>query len=155
MAIRPATKTDIPTLQALLQDILEVHHRLRPDIFKATGQKYSAEELAFLLEDKTKPVFVYEKDGEVLGHLFCKILESKSQVIKPSKTLFIDDLCVAESARGLGIGEAFYQYALELARELGCQTVSLDVWEANKGAVRFYERLGMKVQRLRMEQRVE
>lgn len=34
MPIRRATKEDIPAVEALLAQILEHHHKLRPDILK-------------------------------------------------------------------------------------------------------------------------
>ena len=43
--IRPAQEKDIPKIENLLEQILLVHHKNRPDIFKATGKKYNAQEL--------------------------------------------------------------------------------------------------------------
>ena len=70
---------------------------------------------------------------------------------KAVKTLFIDDLCVDKEARGQKIGEKLYQFALDYAKELGCYNLTLHVWNDNAGAVRFYERLGMKPRYTEME----
>lgn len=105
-----------------------------------------------LLEQPNKPVFVYELDGQVVGHLFCELSSVKNGTLEPIKTLFIDDLCVANSVRGQRIGEQLYDFAFSYAKEQGCYNVTLDVWADNTRAVRFYERLGMKPQKLRMEQ---
>lgn len=155
MIIRKATQSDIPVLNELLQDILQVHHLARPDIFKSEGQKFSEEELRQLLDNPAKSVFVYEVDGQVVGHLFCELSTAKSDVLEPVKTLFIDDLCVASTARGQKIGEQLYDFALSYAKEQGCHNLTLDVWADNAGAVRFYERLGMKPQKFRMEQIID
>ncbi|NQJ73228.1 GNAT family N-acetyltransferase [Streptococcus suis] len=152
MTIRKARQSDIPVLNELLQDILQVHHKARPDIFKSSGQKFSEEDLKALLDNPDKPIFVYEVDGQVVGHLFCELRTAIGDVLEPVKTLFIDDLCVASSARGQKFGEQFYDFALSYAKEHGCHNLTLDVWADNAGAVRFYERLGMKPQKLRMEQ---
>ena len=154
MAIRLAEQKDIGDLEKLLQDILELHHQVRPDIFRASGQKFSRQDLADLLENPDKPIFVYEVDGQVLGHLFCELSLAKGDVLEPIKTLFIDDLCVASSARGQRIGEQLYEFALAYAKEQGCHNLTLDVWADKTGAVRFYERLGMRPQKVRMEQKV-
>ncbi|BBA92107.1 MULTISPECIES: GNAT family N-acetyltransferase [Streptococcus] len=152
MTIRIANQSDIPSLVGLLQDILQVHHQARPDIFKSSGQKFSEADLIDLLEQPNKPVFVYELDGQVVGHLFCELSSVKNGTLEPIKTLFIDDLCVANSVRGQRIGEQLYDFAFSYAKEQGCYNVTLDVWADNTRAVRFYERLGMKPQKLRMEQ---
>ncbi|HFU4501337.1 TPA: N-acetyltransferase family protein [Streptococcus suis] len=155
MTIRKATQSDIPVLNELLQDILQVHHQARPDIFRSSGQKFSEDELRELLDNPAKPVFVYEVDGQVVGHLFCELSTAKSDVLEPVKTLFIDDLCVADSVRGQKIGEQLYDFALSYAKEQGCHNLTLDVWADNAGAVRFYERLGMTPQKFRMEQIID
>ncbi len=100
MTIRKARQSDIPILNELLQDILQVHHQARPDIFKSAGQKFSEAELVALLENPDKPIFVFELEGQVVGHLFCELSTATGDVLEPVKTLFIDDLCVANSARG-------------------------------------------------------
>lgn len=155
MTIRKARMSDIPVLNELLQDILQVHHQVRPDIFRSSGQKFSEEELSALLDNPTKPVFVYEVDGKVVGHLFCELATATGDVLEPAKTLFIDDLCVASTARSQKIGEQLYDFALSYAKEQGCHNLTLDVWADNAGAVRFYERFGMKPQKFRMEQVID
>ena len=155
MTIRKARQSDIPVLNELLQDILQVHHKARPDIFKSSGQKFSEEDLKALLDNPDKPIFVYEVDGQVVGHLFCELRTATGDVLQPVKTLFIDDLCVASAARGQKIGEQLYEFALSYAKEQGCYNLTLDVWADNAGAVRFYDRLGMKPQKFRMEQLID
>ncbi|HFU4391266.1 TPA: N-acetyltransferase family protein [Streptococcus suis] len=152
MTIRKARPSDIPVLNELLQDILQVHHQARPDIFKSGGQKFSEAELVALLEIPDKHIFVFELEGQVVGHLFCEFRTTSGDVLEPIKTLFIDDLCVASSVRGQKIGEQLYEFALSYAKEQGCHNLTLDVWADNAGAVHFYERQGLKLQKFRMEQ---
>ena len=68
------------------------------------------------------------------------------------KTLYIDDICVDEAARGMGVGRAIYERILAFARESGCYNVTLNVWSCNPGAMRFYEKLGLTPYRVGMEQ---
>ncbi|MEX2784653.1 N-acetyltransferase family protein [Streptococcus sp. H49] len=152
MTIRRAQLKDIPALEKLLQQILTVHHQARPDLFVSEGGKYSGEELKDLVLDKQRPVFVYEDEhGRILGHLFTIIQEAKAPAV-PHKTLFIDDLCVDEEARGQKIGSELYQFALKYARKIGCYNLTLNVWNDNQGALRFYERQGLRAQETRLEQ---
>ena len=41
MEIRLANNSDIPGMIALLKQVGEVHHKIRPDLFRAGAQKYS------------------------------------------------------------------------------------------------------------------
>ena len=43
--IRRATAADIPQIDELLRQVLEVHHAGRPDLFKGGVKKYTDEEL--------------------------------------------------------------------------------------------------------------
>ncbi len=141
-------------MNALLQEVLQVHHTARPDLFSASGQKFSQKQLEMLLKDDSKNVFVYEKNGQVLGHLFCEVIELDSTILEPVKTLFIDDLCVTTTARGQKIGEKLYDFTVNYAKKIGCHNLTLDVWNDNQGALRFYERMGMQPQKVRMEIRL-
>lgn len=153
MTIRRATLNDIPAIQRLLGQILAVHHAVRPDIFQAAGSKCTDAELAELIEHDTTPVFVYVNDlGEIIGHLFLQLKTEHSSVLQPVKSLFIEDLCVDESARGQKIGEQLYDFALNFAKQNGCYNLTLHVWNDNAGALRFYEKRGMKAQSTTMEQ---
>lgn len=155
MGIRLATVADIPALNQLLQEILLVHHEARPDIFRPAGQKFSSSELADILSNPETPIFVYEEEGQVLGHMFCQISETKSPVLEPFKNFFIEDLCVAEKARGQKIGQKLYDFAVNLAKKEGCHNLTLDVWDDNKGAKTFYEKQGLQAQKTRMELRLD
>lgn len=155
MTIRRAKEADIPKLIDLLEQVLLVHHKVRPDLFQEKGVKYTESELAELVADDSRPIFVYEDEsGIVLGHMFTVIEESHAPKVA-HKTLFIDDLCVDEAARGQKIGEQLYRFALQYAKEIGCYNLTLNVWSANKSAVRFYERQGLTPQETRMEQIID
>ena len=108
--IRPAKKSDIKRILELLHQVNMVHHVIRPDLFKPYTTKYNEQELEGLLNDESKPVFVYD-DGEVRGYAFCQISEVKNdQLLQDVKTLYIDDICVDEIARGKHVGKALYEY---------------------------------------------
>ena len=152
MPIRQATPQDIPVLNRFLQQILLVHHQVRPDIFKDKGRKFTDEELERLMAQEHTPIFVYEnEEGRLLGHLFCSIKETTSPILNPIKTLFIEDLFVDEQARGQKIGEQLFDFAEKYAREIGCYNLTLNVWNDNDGAVCFYERQGLKPQETILE----
>ena len=149
--IRRAGKEDIQRIIELLHQVNMVHHVLRPDLFKPHTTKYNEQELKSMLSDDTKPIFVYI-DEDVLGYAFCQISEVRgNQLLEDIKTLYIDDICVDEQARGRHVGKALYEYVRNYAKAIGCNNITLNVWEGNEPAWRFYKNMGMQVQKTTME----
>ncbi len=153
MNIRRAKKTDIEGINQLLQEVLTVHHNGRPDLFKPNAVKYTNRELEALLEEDSRPVFVaVDEKEQVLGYAFCVMKQQiNHNILTDIKTLYIDDLCVEEKQRGMHIGKQLYDYAVEFARRQGCYNLTLNVWACNPGAMKFYEKCGLKPQKTGME----
>ncbi len=151
--VRRAEKRDIPRVLELLTQVCMVHHNGRPDIFKADSQKYHAEELELLFEDETRPVFVgVDEHDRVLGYGFCVLVDYSGSNVQVERTeLYLDDLCVDESARGKGVGSVIFDYIRSYAKEIGCYHLTLNVWACNPGAMAFYESKGMKMLKKEME----
>lgn len=150
--IRKANKNDIGRIIELLHQVDMVHHEIRPDLFKPYTTKYNEQELEALLDNDSNPIFVYD-DGEVLGHAFCQITDVKNhKLLQDAKTLYIDDICVDEKARGKHVGKALYEFVRDYAKSIGCYNITLNVWEGNDPALSFYKNMGMKVQKTGMEE---
>lgn len=151
MEIRFAEVRDIPGMIDLLQQVGQVHHQIRPDLFRSDAQKYDEADLEALLADSDRPIFIADLDGKVAGYCFCILqVTEHNPVLEDRKVLYIDDLCVDEALRGQGIATKLYDHALQYARTLGCQAVTLNVWCGND-ALKFYEKCGMKPQKIGME----
>jgi len=149
--IRRAEKRDIAGVMNLLYQVDAVHHDIRPDLFKGNTTKYNAQELEDLLDDDSKPIFVYD-DGRIVGHAFCQIIEVKDHhLLEDIKTLYIDDICVDKESRGRHVGKSLYEYVRDYARSVGCRNITLNVWEGNDSALLFYKGMGMQVQKTGME----
>lgn len=149
--IRKAENHDLEAVNSLLRQVLMVHHTGRPDLFRAVGKKYTDEQLLAIFSNPDTPVFVYEEEGTVLGYAFCAFQHQDSGSLMPLTTLYIDDICVDEQARGRHIGSALFEYVKAFAKEKGCHNITLHVWECNPGALAFYQSLGMKPQYTSME----
>ena len=153
MRFRRAEKKDLPGVTRLLSQVLEVHADARPDLFIHGTRKYTDGELLRIFSDPQTPVFVAEEDGGALvAHCFCELQEQKGlNNMYDMRTLYIDDLCVDEAARGTHVGSALYRHVLEFAKEQGCYNVTLNVWEGNDRARAFYEHMGFGVRKTMME----
>ena len=150
--VRLAREEDVPAVIGLLKQVNRVHHEGRPDLFKAET-KYAPEELPAIFADEDTPVFVCtDEEGKVLGHGFCVLQRPEnSRLLTDILTLYIDDICVDETARGRHVGKAIYEHILAYARRKKCYNVTLNVWHCNPGAMKFYESLGLVPYKLGME----
>ena len=151
--IRRAKACDLNRVNDLLHQVLEVHASGRPDIFISGTKKYTDIELLDIFGDEKTPVFVYTDDNDVVqGYAFCIFEETKGVVnMHDMLTLYIDDICVDEKCRGQHIATKLYNYVVSFARERGCYRITLNVWDINPGAQKFYEAMGMKPLKTTME----
>ena len=152
MLVRKAEMKDIPAINNLLRQVLDVHHGGRPDIFKSGVKKYTDEQLKEILSAEGTIVFLAEEDGVVCGEVFCTLRRVKDDnVLKDCNTLFIEDVCVDKASRGKKVGTILFDYVKQYAKGIGCYNLSLNVWSFNEGAAKFYEKVGFKPQKTVLE----
>ena len=156
MEIRFANAGDIPGILDLLHQVGDVHHQIRPDIFRSGALKYDAPALQAILADETKPIFVAVDGDTVAGYCFCVQKDYRGSGVQTDRVeLYIDDLCVDEVRRGSGIATALYRHATGYAKQIGCAFVSLNVWCGNDGAMAFYEKMGLRPRHIMLEMPLE
>ena len=122
MTIRFATEQDIPQMIDLLRQVGEVHHQIRPDLFRSGAQKYDEAALKKLLSDEKRPIIAGVADGKMVGYAFCILQETKDDpVLCDRKTLYIDDLCVDKDVRGGGV--ALYEKCGLKPQKIGMELI--------------------------------
>ncbi len=152
MQIRIAKQTDIADLLRLLRQISQIHHDGRPDLFKSEAEKYSESDLELMLKDRSRPIFVAVREQKVIGYIFCILKRPEnSSIMTDILTLHIDDLCIDEAARGEGVGTQLMEHAKCFAKECGCYNLTLNVWALNEKGMHFYEKCGLRPQKIGME----
>lgn len=120
--IRELQNTDIDSVVALwLAANLQAHGFISPEYWKAN--QGMVKELLPQAE-----VYVYEKDGEILGFAG---LDGE----------FIEGFFVSEKAQSRGIGKSLMAFLKAKKPEL-----RLNVYQKNTRAIRFYEREGFRIQ---------
>ena len=147
ISVRSAIAEDTDAVYGLLRTIADIHREARPDMFPDLVSKYTPDEVRERLSRSENGVFVAESDGSVIGYVFCDVIKEGR-----GTTLYIDDLCVDETCRGQHIGTFLYNYVKDFAKCEGCYNVTLNVWALNEGAIGFYKALGMKTQKIGMEE---
>jgi ribosomal protein S18 acetylase RimI-like enzyme len=145
MKVRMAELKDIPRIDRLLYQVAEVHHKGRPDLFKGGAKKYTDKQLEEILINPETPVFAAVDDNDVMqGYAFCILMcHENDNILMDIRTLYIDDLCIEENCRGQHIGSLLYEAVKKFAKEQGCYNVTLNVWECNPSARKFYEKAGL------------
>lgn len=153
MKIRKAEERDIPQIMELLGQVLQIHADIRPDIFIPNTTKYTNAELIDMLKEETKPIYVaVDENDRCLGYAFCQLKKQPfSNNMVQFTSLFIDDLCVDKNTRGQHVGRTLFEYVKSEAKKMGCYEVTLNVWEGNTSAEKFYEKMGMKTKERQME----
>lgn len=137
--IRSAKPEDAESIGQLAKEFIEY---LR-SIGDHAEQKFDG---AVYLRDGfgSNPAFsgiVAEQSGEVLGYL---LYHMGYDVDYATRTLHVIDLYVSEDRRGQGIGQALMKQASEIGGVSGATQLFWAVYEPNKSAIRFYERLGAR-----------
>jgi len=136
LSIRPATLTDVPLILSFIKELAE-YERLSHEVTATESQ------LAQHLfgPRPVAEVLIGEHRGSPVGfalffHYFSTFLA------RPS--LYLEDLYVRPSARGMGLGTALLRRLTRLAVERGCGRLEWSVLNWNEPAIGFYKRLGAK-----------
>ncbi|MCA9886581.1 MAG: GNAT family N-acetyltransferase [Anaerolineae bacterium] len=151
--IRTATAEDVGALAALTIPVHQMHVEAQPDIFKPLAAD-DPDLLAFyeaLLADPDHMVLIAESDNTPIGYLVARYRRFMDNVFFHDHTaLNIDQISVAQDARGQGYGKQLMQAILAVAKDQNLPYVVLDVWDFNTHARDFYLSLGFKAYHSRM-----
>lgn len=140
MEIRKAVETDIPKLLGLMRELAVFEKYIETfgvneDVLREQGFRRSPPDFHCL---------VACEDDEMMGMLVYYFILFTARA-RPS--LVIKELYVAESYRSKGIGRLLMQAVAKEAMQSGCAAMKWQVAPWNAGSVRFYERLGAKINR--------
>jgi GNAT superfamily N-acetyltransferase len=136
--VRRAIAADVPAVLALIK-ALAAYER-EPDAVKATEESL----MRSLFADNAQ-VFAHvaEVDGAVVG-IAVWFLNYSTWTGKPG--VYLEDLFVADTARGSGAGKALFKALAEEAERLGCARIDWAVLDWNTPAMDFYRALGGRAQ---------
>jgi GNAT superfamily N-acetyltransferase len=90
--------------------------------------------------DPNQLLVVMDRDGAIIGTQHLTFMPGLS--FKGATRLQIEEVRIASSDRGSGLGTRLIEWAIEQARERGCNVVQLTSNAARTDAHRFYRRLG-------------
>ena len=154
--IRFATRSDFEQVGNIFSEDNRYHAELMPEIFQVADPIMTPEWFDEVLQDSHATLFVAELDGEVVG---VALVEPKTNVsdpiFRPRKYAYIQEIAVAESHRGQGIGRLLMEKLHQWAQEQGIKEIELSVWERNGQAIGFYQKLGYQMWRRTMRYAID
>ncbi len=140
------SEADVDGVVGLAYELLLLHGRLAPDWTRPVGSYAEFREtweayLRRFLESDGALALVANEGRTAVGYVLAMLQERPPVMVGPPD-LLICEIGVAEGQRGRGIGRRMLREAEEWGRLRGAEFVRLHVYEANRGAIRFYEREG-------------
>ncbi len=140
MVVRSATPADLEELVRLLGLLFSVEADFQPE---PERQRRGLE--LMLAEPERRRVFVAEQAGAVVGMVTAQLVVSTAE---GAPSALVEDMVVAEAARGRGVGRRLIQALEAWARARGATRLQLLADRDNLGALRFYERMGWRATQL-------
>ena len=118
-------------------ELVEAYQRLIPQL-SSSSPAPTKDELAAIIESDSATVLVAEDEGgTILGSMTLVVFRIPTGV-----RAWIEDVVVDTEARGMGIGQALNEYAIQLAEQAGAKTIDLTSRPSRESANRLYKRLG-------------
>lgn len=143
--IRVATKEDYYAVGKIVAEENKFHADLVPEIIQVTDPIMTHEWFGEVLSNPSKRLFVAVVGSELVGIVLAEIRTNiDDPIFTPRKYMFVDELAVAESHRGQGIGHLLMERVHQLANAQDISAIELQAWERNIPAMGFYENIGYK-----------
>ena len=118
-------------------EIVEAYQKLTPQL-SSSSPAPTKDELAAIIESDSATMLVAEDEGgTILGSMTLVVFRIPTGV-----RAWIEDVVVDTEARGMGIGQALNEYAINLAEQAGAKTIDLTSRPSRESANRLYKRLG-------------
>ena len=142
LTIREAATSDYAGLCALFDEVDALHRENLPWIFqKPRGDARERDYVLGLIADKAVGLFVAHIGDQLVGLICVRIKESSEvPILVKRRYAAIDSVVVAQKYQRRGIGRALVEKAHEWAVAEKAESIELNVWEFNQGAIGFYKK---------------
>ena len=141
MAIREATLEDLPALAPLLRGYTDFYESNPTD----DGLEAMARDVIEAPEERAFMLVATGDDDEVVGFA---LNQWKWSSLQGARVAVMDDLFVAETARGKGHADALIEAVAEVAARHGAPIISWFTMPDNKRAHTVYDRVGGQAETL-------
>jgi GNAT superfamily N-acetyltransferase len=135
VAVREATEDDLDALAPLLRAYTDFYESNPTD----AGLEAMARDVIGAPEDRAFMLVATGDDGQVVGFA---LNQWKWSSLNGARVVVLDDLFVAEPARGGGHADALIEATADVARRHGAPVLSWFTMPDNKRAQAVYDRMG-------------
>ncbi|WP_395340433.1 GNAT family N-acetyltransferase [Ningiella sp. W23] len=149
MKIRSATLSDLPTLRAYLQGIVEAERPMDECLKNGHIEYYDP---SSFIENENANLIVAEINGHLLG-CGAGVIRPSKDYYKHDQHLYLAMMYVEAEHRGKGINAKIIKALIAWARDKGVENCVLTVYPSNSGAIKAYEKLGFETALLEMRLR--
>jgi len=141
VTIRPATLRDLPEIIALWKTLQATSAAYEPRLApNETAPAWFTDFLREQLRNDQARVLVAVTDEGVVGYTFGQIL--RRPTLQSGDCGYVADLCVAEGARGRGIGRRLFCELRDWFRAQGLHALEAQVVRANPASQAFWRKMG-------------
>ena len=156
ITIREALQGDFFDINLVFIEENRYHFELIPKIFRINDPVITEKWLDEIILNPEKELFVCVINDKVVGVVLIAPLGMPDNTeLKPLKYVDVDEIAVKLGFRGRGIDKQLMKRVHPWAVEKGIKEIELNVWEANKLALGFYNRLGYKTLRRGMRYKID
>ena len=144
ISVRKATINDYNILRELFDELDTFHRDNLPHLFqKTSGPVREQDYYSELIADKNTSLFVAELGEKLVGFVHAIIRDTPViPIFVPRRYTIIDSILVKSEFQNHGIGRKLINVVQEWAITKGATSIELNVYEFNKTAISFYEKLG-------------
>ena len=152
VTLRFAREEDLERVNVLRKQVNDVHVAGKPDVFKPGFCAELRDHINTIFRDPRQAIAVAEVDGSIRGFAVLNhITRPENPFMFERDFLDVDEFCVDEACRRMGVASAMIGFIRDYAKEQGFHRLELNMWEFNRGALAFYEAAGFKTYRRYME----
>ncbi len=142
--IRAISISDLAQLQKIGKTTFAetfTEHNTKEDLDNYSELSFSYEKLSSELNNPNSSFYFAEIEHNVVGYLKINFGASQTE-LKDNEALEIERIYVLQAFHGKKIGQALYEKAISIAKEMKVKYVWLGVWEQNNKAIQFYKKNG-------------
>jgi len=146
LKIRKATYKDTELLQNIgRQTFFEkfTENNSEENMLKYASEAYSFEKIASEVNNPNSQFYLATLNNQTVGYLKINFGEAQTELQDP-QALELERIYVLNEFQGQKIGQSLFEKTLEIAKQANLNYVWLGVWEENTGAIKFYEKNGLK-----------
>ncbi len=146
VVIRPATRSDLPTIGRLGALLVRTHYEFDPQRFIAPSPDSPQMYGSFIGKQLARPdviVLAAERDGDIVGYAYATV-DGYDYMSLRGPAGVIQDIVVDPAHRGKGTGRILLDAAIAALAARGVPRVVLSTAEKNETAQRLFAKAGFR-----------